>query len=549
MEEEAMFISTVERMRELDARAVSEYGIGEVMLMENAGVAAFSVIRRETVIEAARFAIVCGTGNNGGDGLVLARMLRSAGGDVTVICFGHHGSFRGAARTNYEIATKIAAAGSKTTPGFELLFVDPVHTLPPDFSERLSRSDMIVDAMFGTGLSRNVDGVFCEAIDAINRSGRPVLSLDIPSGIAGDTGAVMGTAVRASMTVTFGLPKLGNLLFPGYGHCGRLFLSHISFPPSLYDDGSIRYHVNLPRELPPRNQAGHKGSFGDILVVAGAPGYFGAPAFAGNAVLRGGAGYCRLAAPRAVVPHIAALAPGLVFVPLAENKAGAVSKSNIDLLLDTANRCDMVIVGPGLSTDAKTMETVRAFAAAVEKPLLVDGDALTAVAAGAASSDFAKSVIGERTHPTVLTPHVGEMARLTGLSIPEVAERPVTVLTETAAALSSVIVLKGAHSLIGYPDGTVFVNPSGNAGMATAGSGDVLAGTIGAMYGLGLGFEQAVRSGVFVHGLAGDIAAQAIGEDGITAQDILDALPEAVRRYREERDELLANAYGTVIDV
>ena len=401
----------------------------------------------------------------------------------------------------------------------------------------VAHCDGIVDALFGTGLDREVGGIWRDVIDLINRSGRPVLSLDIPSGISGDTGEILGTAVRADHTVAFGLPKTGNLLYPGFDLCGRLHVCHISFPPDLYNDDGLLIETNGFISLPPRGRTAHKGSVGDVLFVAGAAGYFGAPYFAAMSHLKAGGGYARLAAPRSMVPFLATRGSEIVFIPQQEAADGSLAPENSDELLALAGRVDMVVMGSGLSLAAGTQQLVRELALGIEKPLLIDGDAITALAGH-------PEILRNRTGPTVLTPHPGEMARMTGKPVAQIEGKRVAVLQKTAADLNSLIVLKGAHSLIGTPEGRVFVNMSGNPGMATAGAGDVLTGTISAMYGLGLAPEEAVRKGVFLHGLAGDLAAADKGEDGITAQDILNHLPYALKHDREGLNEALSARYA-----
>jgi hydroxyethylthiazole kinase-like uncharacterized protein yjeF len=396
----------------------------------------------------------------------------------------------------------------------------------------LAHCDAVVDAILGTGITRDVEGLYRDVIEAINRCEKPVFSVDIPSGVHGDTGQVMGAAVRADYTVTFGLPKLGNVLFPGYELGGRLYVSHISFPPSMTAADSLKVEIGRPLPLPQRKRDGHKGSFGQALFIAGAAGYYGAPYFAALSFLKAGGGYSRLAAPRSITPFLANKGSEVVFVPQDETGAGSIALGNKAALLALSQRMDMVVLGPGLSLEAETQQLARELAAGVEKPLLIDGDGITAIC-----QDL--EIVKNREAATILTPHLGEMARITGLSVPDIDAGKVGVLRRTAGELGAIIVLKGAHSLIGVPDGRIFVNMSGNPGMATAGSGDVLAGTIAAMFGLGLSVEDAARQGVFVHGLAGDLAASDKGEDGITAQDVLDYLPRAMKVLRHGLDEVL----------
>ena len=521
-----MKVCTVEQMRAMDRRAIEEHRIPEDILMENAGDAAYAVIRREVGVTGKRFAVVCGGGNNGGDGFVVARKLFSAGGTVHVFLFSDPERYQGAAKRNLEI--------------LHALPLIPVRVQSPATVEsELKRCDLIVDALFGTGLARDVGGVYRDSVKMINHSAAPVLSLDIPSGIHGDTGNVMGDAVRADYTVTFGLPKIGNLLYPGYGRCGRLYVSHLSFPPSLYADDALQIELGIPPELPPRNPAGHKGTFGDVLFIAGAASYFGAPRLSAGSFMKAGGGYSRLAAPSSLIPSLASAAAEIVFVPQEEAEDGSMSLQNESRLMDLSEAVDLVVIGPGLSLDAEPQELVRRLVQEIEKPVLVDGDGLTALGDDG-------EITAHRSAPTVLTPHLGEMTRLTGKSVEDLQSSPIDTLRSEASRRRAIIVLKGAHSLIGYPDGRVAVNCSGNSGMATAGSGDVLTGTIAAMFGLGLPIDGAVPAGVFVHGLAGDLAAREKGEDGITATDILEYLPRAVRTYREHYRDLLIDIYGTL---
>jgi NAD(P)H-hydrate epimerase len=366
--------------------------------------------------------------------------------------------------------------------------------------------------------------------------------VDIPSGINGDTGQVMGAAVQADYTVTFGLPKLGNMLYPGYEHCGELYVSHISFPPALYDSRAIKVAINKPVELPERARDPHKGSYGKALFIAGSSSYLGAAYFSALSFLKAGGGLSYLATPKSISPFIASKGSEIVLVPERETASGSIALENKDELLGFSQMVDMVVLGPGLSLAQETQELVRKLAPKINKPLLIDGDGITAVA-----DDLGR--IRKREAPTILTPHLGEMSRITKMDVSEINKNKIDVLQRMAGELNAMIILKGAHSLIGYPDGTVFINVSGNSGMATAGSGDVLTGTIAAMYGLGLSLEDAVRMGVFIHGFSGDVAAVDKGEDGMTAQDILDCLPEAMKLYRDNFAEISENLYESVFVV
>jgi len=509
-----MKISSVSEMRALDKTASEKLLIKEELLMENAGLAASFMLFREYGINNKRFVIICGTGNNGGDGFVIARKVLSNGGLVKVFILGDKNGFKGVAKLNLDIITKLFVS------------IQEIDSPGADLMPEISNCDVIVDALFGTGLARDVKGKYREVIEIINSSGKAVLSVDIPSGVNGDTGQIMGIAVNANYTVTFGLPKIGNLLYPGYDLCGKLSVTHISFPPSIYNADSIKVELNLPPELPPRAKEGHKGTFGQALFIAGAASYFGAPYFAASSFLKAGGGYSSLAAPFSIIPFIAAKGSEIVFVRQKETPSGSISMANKEELLKLIETMDMVVLGPGISLDPETGQLVRELSRQINKPLLLDGDGITAL-----SEDL--DILKNRTAPTVITPHLGEMSRITKKGITEIKSDPIGIMQFTSRKLNAIIVLKGPHSLIGLPDQRVFINMTGNSGAATAGAGDVLTGTIAAMTGLGLSVPEAVRKGVLIHGLAADLAAQEKGEDGITAQDILNFLPLALKNDRE----------------
>ncbi len=507
-----MKVATVSQIREMDRLAIEKYGIKEEILMENAGLAVCSVISKELGIRGKRFLVFCGLGNNGGDGFVIARKLHSEGGVVKVFVLGDSRKFKGVAKMNLDILKHFPLEIET------LASIDSLKT-------HLLHCDGVVDAIFGTGLDRDVEGLSRDIIEEINISRKMVFSADIPSGVAGDTGKVMGVSIKADHTVTFGLPKIGNLLYPGYDRGGKLHPCHISFPREMFANDTLKIEINDPVPLPPRNRDGHKGSFGDVLFIAGAAAYYGAPYFAAMSFLKTGGGYARLAAPSSMVPFIAGKGSEIVFIPQKETAFGSIAFENVEDLLKISETVDTVVIGPGMSLDEETGKLVRALVKEINKPLLIDGDGITAVC-----EDL--KVVQKRKSETILTPHLGEMSRMTHMSVKDIQNDRIAMLQKTAQILNATIVLKGAHSLIGFPDERVLINLTGNSGMATAGSGDVLTGTIAAMLGLGLSIQEAVSKGVYIHGLAGDLAAEKQGEDGITAQDILKKLPHAVKKDR-----------------
>jgi len=508
-----MKVSRVSEMRAMDRSAIEQFGISAELLMENAGHAVYYALRKEFGVQDKRFLIFCGLGNNGGDGMVLARKIHANGGDVQVVLLANPDKYQEPARTNFEIISRLP---------IQIWKLEEIGAV----REIISDCDVIVDAIIGTGLSREVEGHYREVIELINASSKPILSIDIPSGVHGDTGKAMGVAVKADITVTFGLPKLGNMLHPGYELGGKLFVSHISFPPSLHQSDSLKVEINQPIGLPSQNDAEHKGSFSKLLTIGGTSSNWEAPYFSALSFLNSGGGYSRLAIPKSISTYIANRCSEIILVPQEESASGSIAIANLDSLLQLIEDTDIVVLGPGLSLQEETQELARELAIEVTKPLLIDGDGITALCANL-------EILSKRKGATVLIPYLEEMARITSKPMKEIDERKVDIVQEAAKSLNAIIVLKGVHSLIGYPDQHVFINMSGNVGMATAGLSDGVTGTIAAMYCLGLPPEEAVRQGVFLHGLASDLVATAKGEKSFSAQDVLNHLPLAVKECRK----------------
>jgi len=517
-------ICSVEEMKWIDEEA-SKRGVDHLLLMEDAGTAVFNLVHRVFGVYGRRFLVVAGTGNNGGDALVAARRIYSYGGFVEVYIVGEPDRYREPARRNYEIASKL---------GIPLKILRSEEGLG-DLEKSISLSDVIIVGLIGIGLKGEVKGLVRLVVEAINKSGKPVVSVDIASGIDGNNGLVRGVAVKSTYTVTFGLPKIGNVLYPGYYYCGKLYVSRLSYPPDLIGCDRIRVEFNTPLKPPERLKWGHKGSFGKLLVVAGARYYYGAPYYSSYSFLKAGGGYSRLAAPKSVIPVLASRCSEVVYHPMDETMEGSLSMGNYESILRIIDEhgVDIVVLGPGTSLNEETQELIRKLAGAINKPLLIDGDGLTAI-----SKD--PSIIKERKAGTILTPHPLEFTRLTGVDLSDLREDPVGYIRRASQDLNSYIVLKGAHSLIAYPDGRVYVNMTGNPGMAKAGMGDVLNGVIAAMYGVGFrDLGEATRMGVLVHGLAGDLAAEDIGEDGVTPEAVMEYLPRAVEILRENPEYIL----------
>lgn len=519
-----MKIASVEEIRTLDRKA-EEFGLKSEILMENAGNAAFYVIEKEMQgVEEKKFVVFAGTGNNGGDGFVVARKLASSGAIVSLFLLGDPSKLKGVALENYN------RLDSFPIERYTIKFFDRVTEM------NIFRCDAIIDAIFGIGISREIKGIYKEIIEGINISGKPVFSIDIPSGINGDTGEVMGTAVKARYTITFGLPKRGLFIYPGADYTGKLYISHISYPPSLYNSEDIKVQINIPIKIPERRNDTHKGNFGKALFISGGKNYLGAPYFSSMAFLKAGGGLSYLATPKSLAPFIVSKASEVVALPMDETDETTLSIKNLNEILQFTEKVDVVSIGSGITLNEETQQLAREIIKNINKPIIIDGDGITSISKH-------KEVIKQRVAPTIITPHLGEFSRLIEKDISEIKLHKIEFLQEYAEALNAVIVLKGAFTLIGLPDRRIFVNTSGNPGMATAGSGDVLTGTIAAMYGIGLSIEGATRTGTFLHGLSGDLLINEIGQDGITAGDILNNLPKTVKYYKEQYSAIRRNAY------
>ena len=521
-----MRVSTVSKMRRLDGSAIKDFGVPDHILMENAGEAVYYEILQSLGVNGLRFTVIGGPGNNGGDSFVVARKLHSSGAQVRVLIFADVDRFSGPTRMNYEM---ILLSGVR-------LVVDP----PSDqIAESLAWCDVVVDGLLGTGLTREVDGRFREVIELVNSAGKQVVAVDIPSGVDGDTGQVRGEAIRADTTVTFGLPKRGNLLPPGAVLGGRLVVTHISFPPKLLEDREIPVSINEPSRLPARRIGYRESTCGEVLFVVGSRDSFEVPGFAVLAMLRTGRCYARLAVPESISSVLADLDSEIVFAPQEETDSGSLTLAALDGLLEVGQNADFVVIGPGLSPVEETQELVRQLATRIERPLLIDGDGTTAVVE-------APEVLRQRSEPTVLMLHPDELSRLSGRPLSDLEGDPIPTLQDAAQDLEIILVLMGECTLIGFPDRQVYIDLSGDAVRSSAGSSDVLDGTIAAMHTLELPFDEAVRTGIFLHGFAGETAGRDRGTEEVDTRHLLEQLPVAAKALRDHYADITANCHGTI---
>lgn len=483
-------------------------GIPAATLMENAGrEVASAAVRLAGGAYGRRAVVVCGKGNNGGDGLVAARYLDAWGLRVTAVLLEPGEDLREPAATNL---SRLAHTGVR------------VRTFPDGrLTRELARADVVVDAVFGTGFRGVPEDAFAEAIEAMNDAGAPVVSVDIPSGVSGETGAVEGEAVRAGITVTFGAAKPGVVLLPGAELAGVVEVAEVGFPPDLIrSDLSLVEAADVAAWLPRRALETHKRAAGYAVVIGGSRFMTGAASLMARAAYRAGAGLVAVAVPEGILPVVQGAVREAVFVPLPETERGTVAGAS-ERLTRVLEEADAVAIGPGMTTDPETAAWVRELVASSQVPVVLDADGLNAFAGRAAE-------LAERTSDLVLTPHAGEFGRLAGVSAGDVEADRIGLVRTLAAQTRAVVLLKGTRTLVASPDGRVRINPTGGPFLASGGTGDVLTGAIAALLARGLAPDDAASAAAYVHGVAGALAADAHG-DGTTAGDVLDRLPEAIQ--------------------
>lgn len=503
-----MLIVTSEQMRNIDRRATEQYGIPSIVLMENAALAVIDVML-EKFRDADRVALFCGTGQNGGDGFAVARHLANRGVTPQIFVVGDAGRITGDARTNLEICRRMQLA---------VWHVDDEANVDEALAKAMN-CDVIVDAIFGTGLTRAVDGLYRDVIEALPQLRLPIVAVDVPSGLSASSHKTIGPAVHADVTVTFAAPKIAHIFDPAASHCGEVVVADISIPEaSLADEHIMLSLITIDDVLPvfpPRFAATHKGTYGHVAIHAGSEGRSGAAILAARGAVRAGA--------------------GLVTVFTDRDTAGLVDSASVEsmtMVLDPDRALqqmigdrDALLIGPGLPDDEAAHALTRRHLVDVTVPAVLDAQAVNAFAGRVEE-------IAALRMPRVLTPHPGELARLTGRSTGDINDDRITAAREVAGATRSVLVLKGHQTLVASPDGEVAVNTTGNPGMASGGMGDVLGGIIVALLARGIAPFDAARSAVYLHGFAGDMLLSEQGDTGLTANDLAERLPHAIQRLR-----------------
>jgi ADP-dependent NAD(P)H-hydrate dehydratase / NAD(P)H-hydrate epimerase len=510
-----MKVVSSEQMRSIENRVFTKYGIPSNVVMEIAG-RQVAVVARRLVEEKhpGPIVVVCGKGNNGGDGLVAARWLKHWGLAVEAVVW-----------STFEDLPQDAAAAllSARAVGVPIL-------MPAQASEALHDAGLVIDAVLGTGSVGSARGLAAEAVKLINASNRPVLAVDIPSGISSDNGKADGLAVDADYTLTFGLPKLGLFQFPGADLAGEVIVADIGLSAGAVEAEEIDVELtradDIKSWLPKYSRNAHKGTRGRVLVAAASRGMTGAAALAGEAALRVGAGLVHVAAPESSQPVVAGLRPEFMTLPFPESRFGGFAEAAAEPFLEKATRADALAVGPGMGTDPEAQAFIRKVVIGSPAPLVIDADGIKAFAGQA-------ELLADAPVPLVLTPHPGEMAHLLGLSVEAVQADRFAAVRQAARATKAVVLLKGAYSLIAEPGGIVWINPTGNRALGTGGSGDVLTGIIAGLLAQGMGAQEAAVAGAYMHGLAGDRLSQVMGEDGVLASDLSMELPRVQKDLRQ----------------
>lgn len=501
-----MHILTSEQMKSIDRRATDRFGVPSLVLMENAALAVVDAIA-DRYPDCDRAAIFCGLGANGGDGFAIARHLEQRDVVPSVFIVGDRTKISGDAATNLAICERLAL------PLFNIVDEESLN----EALVHAADADLVVDAIFGTGLNRAPEGIVAETIVSMMELGLPIVAVDLPSGANASSAETFEPCVRAALTITFAAPKICHLFEPAAIHCGEVIVADIAIPSAAIEDENVTLALTTPSDVrphyAPRLAATHKGTYGHVAIIAGSPGRSGAAVLAARGAIRSGAGLVTVATDAETARLV---------------NAGSIESMTYsgDDLIAFANDKDAVLIGPGLRDDKASYTHIRGLVAGIERPIVIDASALNAF-------ELRTSDVNPSRLPRVLTPHPGELARLLGTTADEINAHRIDRVREAARLTGCVVVLKGFQSLIAEPDGHVNVNPTGNPGMATGGMGDVLGGMIAALLARGIDPFDAATAAVYLHGFTGDVLKDEMGDIGLTAGDLAERIPLAIKRLRE----------------
>ncbi|MFO7952032.1 MAG: NAD(P)H-hydrate dehydratase [Bacillota bacterium] len=495
-------------MKEADRQTIEELGLPGAVLMETAGMRVVELIISH-LPGAKNVVVLAGPGNNGGDGLVIARLLNNAGIKVSLWSTVKPGGYRGDAGINEQYLDQISFPVNRILENEAL----------GSFGQDLKEADLLIDALLGIGTDREVTGLMANLIEMVNHTNPAVVSVDIPSGLHANSGKVMGCAIKADWTVTFAFPKTGLFNYQGVDYAGEVHVAQINIPSGLVQNEPVELltHEKIVKDLPARPYSSHKGTMGRVFIVAGSPGMGGAAKMAGESALKSGAGLVYLAVPQSLETALEAGLVEVITISFPEMKPGVLHADAAEQILKMSGSCNVLAVGPGLDSGQETAELLEELIEKSALPLVFDAGALAALVGKTGELKKTK-------YPAVLTPHCGEMARLIGSDPREVAENRLEIARQFAREWNAVLLLKGANSIIALPNGKAAINPTGNPALATAGSGDLLTGTIASLIAQGMSSGNAAMVGAFIHGLAGDHVPTSRGH---LAGDILNRYEEA----------------------
>lgn len=500
-----MKVVTSREMAEIDTLTIQQYGIPSMVLMERA---ALAVAKHVLEISPENVIILAGPGNNGGDGIASGRILRNKIKNVKIFQLFPSDRLSHDCKTQLDIAKKFG--------------IPIVETYPED--EEIAKADLVIDAIFGTGLTRPIQGELAKFIERVNYLKKTVIAVDIPSGVSSDTGEVLGVAIKADRTITFGLPKRGHILYPGKDYTGALFVEDIGFPDELTKSENLKVSL-IERDfarclIPPRPKYSHKTKYGHVLVIAGSTGKTGAAMLTARAALRTGSGLVTMAVPAALKVVFQSKVLEEMILPLPCN-TNTLSKQALPGIMEFINeRANSVAFGPGVGVNEDIEFILKELILNCPCPIVIDADGITVLSK-------IQDVLKNARSQIVLTPHPGEMARLINTSVKDIEKQRIDITQKVATDLNVTVVLKGVPTVVAEPQGRTYLNTTGNPGMATGGSGDVLTGIIASLIGQGLSPFYASVLGVYIHGLSGDIAATQKGYHGLIAGDIIESLPAA----------------------
>jgi len=506
-------VVTAQEMRKIDEETIRDFIPGP-KLMENAGSGvAAEIVRNFKLKKRASVVVICGKGNNGGDGFVVSRILKRKGYSVKTYLLGKVDEVKGDAAVHLE---KCRRSGTRIKQVEEGNLAD--------LEAAVAKADLIVDAIFGTGFKGEPRGLPRRVIELINTSGAPKVAIDIPSGVDSSTGSA-SVAVRADLTVTMALPKRGHLLFPGRALTGEIVVHDIGVPPEVVVRAGLKTFIltrsDVITAIPEREPQAHKWTCGFVAAICGSTGFTGAATLTSLSALRAGAGVVTLAIPASLNPILEVKLTEVMTLPVEETRQGTLSTAARAQLTEFIARADAVAIGPGLSQNPETVDLVRELVPKIGRPCVLDADGINAFAGKA---DLLKGL----DFPLVITPHAGEAARLLGVEKEDILNNPIGFSRQVAQDLGLILVLKGAPTVIASPDGYVFVNPTGNQGLATAGSGDVLTGIIAGLLAQGSVPLEAACAAVFIHGYLGDMLLEEKGYYGFLAGELSERIPQAI---------------------